>query len=417
MSPSASSAAPDSDWHNVSAYGAKGDGSADDTAAIAAAISAVGPGGGVVYFPAGVYVTSAPLVIKQGGTVLMGAGPMATQGGGGSGSGAFRPGKAGGITGTKLFGSVIEPSATWAQGDAKAPAAILIDASAAEVDKVAIERMWVCGANAGTTTIHGIAAYGRANAVCIRGCGVLVLYSASSNGIYMMPSTAADPVGAIEPDGTFIDQCLCQFIGGDGIKGSFGDATITRCHTQIVGGGGYVLAVTVSAGGNIRVSDCRADLGTNGFVTDVSCGRFLGMVQFSNCSTQRNTNNGFYIQNPRHQKACPVYLANCVAQGDGTSGSAGAGYRISGPCAVTMSNCACHVDTVDVAAGAPPYGVVTTSGGVSAPVLVQILGGFMNAVSAWASQVSPPLAADIRVFAHSGGQWNYTETPALETSL
>ncbi len=129
------------------------------------------------------------------------------------------------------------------------------------------------------------------------------------------------------------------------------------------------------------------------------------MVQFSNCSTQRNADNGFRIQNAARQKICPVYLANCVAQGDGTSGLASAGYYISGPCAVTMSNCACHVDTADVKIGCPPYAVVTTGGGVSAPVLVQIIGGFMNAATTWADQIDAPLASDIRVYAYSGSQW------------
>ena len=58
------------DWVDVTAYGARGDGVTDDTVAIQAAISAVGAGG-VVYFPAGSYVVSAYLsLVTSGGAPL-----------------------------------------------------------------------------------------------------------------------------------------------------------------------------------------------------------------------------------------------------------------------------------------------------------------------------------------------------------
>ena len=43
---------------NVKAYGAKGDGTTDDTAAITAAENALTASGGVVYFPAGTYIVA-----------------------------------------------------------------------------------------------------------------------------------------------------------------------------------------------------------------------------------------------------------------------------------------------------------------------------------------------------------------------
>jgi hypothetical protein len=416
-----------SDWYNVQINGgAKGDGVTDDTHALQTSIETVAAnGGGVVYFPAGKYLTHAPLVVSSSGIVLLGAGPIATQGGGGSGSGKFVPGSTKAtIVNTVFAGSFIVPSASWSQSGAKAPAAILVDASAGEVDRVAIDRMWVFGGDAGNTTVkgklvpktvHGIAAYGKVNALCVRGCGVLVLYSTDSNGIYMIPSTTKDKAGAVEPDGAFIDQCLCQDIGGNGIQGSFGDATISRCHTQQVGKAGYNLVVTVSGGGNIRVSDCRADEGQNGFVADVTCRTDLGMVQIVNCSTQGNLDNGFYVRNAAKKEISPVYLSNCVAQGDGIKG--GAGYLISGPCGVTMSNCACHVDTAVIGKGVPEHAVVTADGNVSAPVFVQILGGFMNSHStSWSHATNAPLVSDVRVLTYGGRQWT-GERPNLATTL
>lgn len=64
-----------SEWKNVGrtfinvkdpAYGAKGDGSTNDTAAIQAAIDALPANGGTVFFPAGEYITTAALTVDSG---------------------------------------------------------------------------------------------------------------------------------------------------------------------------------------------------------------------------------------------------------------------------------------------------------------------------------------------------------------
>lgn len=62
-------------YYNVKAYGAKGDGSTDDTTAINSAIAAAqSASGGVVYFPAGFYNISSPLTtLSTSGTRLQGA--------------------------------------------------------------------------------------------------------------------------------------------------------------------------------------------------------------------------------------------------------------------------------------------------------------------------------------------------------
>lgn len=50
------------DWYNVKSYGATGDGTTDDTTAVQAAIdAAIAAGGGVVYFPRGVYAIGGAL--------------------------------------------------------------------------------------------------------------------------------------------------------------------------------------------------------------------------------------------------------------------------------------------------------------------------------------------------------------------
>lgn len=69
------------DWFNVKAFGATGDGTTDDTAAIQAAISAVPATGGVVYFPAatGYLLNSVSLSITTAATILLGDGAENTK--------------------------------------------------------------------------------------------------------------------------------------------------------------------------------------------------------------------------------------------------------------------------------------------------------------------------------------------------
>jgi hypothetical protein len=59
---------------SVKDFGATGDGSTDDTTAISNAITYVSTNGGAVYFPAGVYLTSASLVIDAPNVTLYGDG-------------------------------------------------------------------------------------------------------------------------------------------------------------------------------------------------------------------------------------------------------------------------------------------------------------------------------------------------------
>lgn len=62
---------------NVQAFGAVGDGATDDTAAIQSAISAVGAGGGRVYFPPttnGYFLNSGALTVSTANTILAGGG-------------------------------------------------------------------------------------------------------------------------------------------------------------------------------------------------------------------------------------------------------------------------------------------------------------------------------------------------------
>ncbi|HEY8998952.1 MAG TPA: glycosyl hydrolase family 28-related protein [Candidatus Saccharimonadales bacterium] len=70
------------DWVNVKSYGAVGNGTTDDTAAIQAAINSLGSNGGTVYFPtstSGYLLNSSALTLATAGTILRGGGAENTK--------------------------------------------------------------------------------------------------------------------------------------------------------------------------------------------------------------------------------------------------------------------------------------------------------------------------------------------------
>jgi hypothetical protein len=397
--PAQAQSTPEAGFYDVKNYGALGNGSADDTSAIKAAIAAAQANtyGGVVYFPIGQYVVSAPLVITKSDVLILGQGPLATLGGAGYNDGNC---------------TTIMPASTWAKGSASQPACILFDAVTAGTDlnRCGVERLAIDGSNLpATTQMHGIATYGYVGAFGVTGCIVGSIANTSSAGI--TNTTSYSPTA----QGNSIIRNLVQNVGGDGFDLASGDLTVEHCHAQGCGGNGFSITTT---GGDTRIANCRGDLsGFNGFYINVPCGSYLGMVQLSNCSTQRNMNNGVKIANTSSGEISPVYLTGCVFQGDGRDGSSNAGIRLSGPVAATITGCGVHVNTVDVGSGVPLYAITTASDGVSAPVMLSMLGGFYNAVTAFADVINAPGKSDVRVYTYVGGQWSYNKIPTLTTTL
>jgi len=390
---------PKRGFYNVRDYGARGNGSADDTGAIRSAIAAAQHNayGGIVLLPVGQYLVTAPLVITRSDILILGEGPLATMGGGG-----FNDGDC----------TTIMPAANWAQGVATQPACILFDAVTAgtSLNRCGVERLTILGKNLPSATrMHGIATYGYVGAFSVTGCIVGSIANKSSSGI---TNTANYWPTA---QGNSIIRNLVQNVGGDGFDLASGDLTMEHCHAQGCGGNG--ISIT-SRAGDTRIADCRSDLsGRNGFYINVPFGRYLGMVQLANCSTQRNMENGIAIVNTTSGKISPVYLTGCVFQGDGRSGSSNAGIRLSGPVMATVTGCGVHVNTVDVNSGVPMHAITTASDGVSPPVMLSMLGGFYNAVTAFCDAIDVPLTSDIRVYTYTGSQWDYNKIPTLTTEL
>lgn len=67
------------DWYDVKAWGAKGDGTTNDTAAIQAAFNAVPAAGGVVYVPPGTYICTSQITSTNKPITVMGAGMLVSK--------------------------------------------------------------------------------------------------------------------------------------------------------------------------------------------------------------------------------------------------------------------------------------------------------------------------------------------------
>jgi Pectate lyase superfamily protein len=418
--------------YNVQAapYRAAGDGTSDDTEAINAAIAdaAINPYGGIVFFPPGTYATSAPLVVQMPaqppqtpwpgpGVVLYGGGPLSTNGEAGSyGTGSsFTQGNFGGVVGEFDGGATIKPLPGWSAAGAAHSAVVLFDGytyggiAMCEAYRIRVDggNLPVQDAAGGAFAADAFALFDNCGACSLRGCSAITFYSTAANGINA-------PGGS---DGCMLESCLIQNVGGTGVTGAFGDATISRVHTQVTGGRGFNIT---GRGGNIRLTDCRGDLSvaSSGFQIAVESGSYMGMVQLNNCSTQGNYQNGFHLLAPTSASYNPVYLSNCVAQGDATGGSGSAGFRFDGPVVASLSNCATHVnDSNDKLA--PQYAIITDGNSYGKPVMISVLGGFYNCADerSWADQIMAPEASLVETFVCKGRQWRRTRRADRVSSL
>lgn len=265
------------DWFNVvTQYGADPTGAADATSAVQAAITAC-PVGGVVYFPAGIYTVSSPLLIKNPGTRLLGS-HSDNNGFEGGGSNA----------------AIIDAAAGFS-GDA------IVDSSG-QAD-FSMRDLNVHGHNMPSGTTIGIN---------VNGGGlledVLVGYTVGTgikvrNGVVTMRQVgvfhAGNATGA--GSGFDIDEADCWYTNclssghatsGWAISGA-DNTTFTACRAEdgLLGSGaaGFVLTMTGMYGG-ISFSQCTTDLNDgDGFVINGVTGN--GAIQLNGCDIRRDGNN------------------------------------------------------------------------------------------------------------------------------
>jgi Pectate lyase superfamily protein len=470
IAPPASAQSTTGGFNVVTDFGATGDGVTDDTQAIQNAIWAaeqaayatisggantsgsnlVGTGPVTVEFPDGVYAISKPLLIQTGvftntddtqincvaqGITLKGlGGPGATGGGGGTGSVSdWDPGSDTGsdqIQHGVMAGAVIAPLPAFSSSGAglggatyNASACVLVDGTGSlsgvntgDFYRVTVDSLTIYGGGAGLTTVHGVASYGAGDALKITNCLIFGFYSASSNGIYLLPDTLGDDPTYAIADGTAVYDTMIQFLGHDAVHGPFGDGYLRNVHVQEIGGYGFYISNAdidsqgADSGANTRLDSCRADeCGVDGFYINVSTADDGTAICLTNCGTQGNNENGINISSAESTKTSPVYVSSSYFQGDGQNGSSG-GIRIAGPSYASFAACGVHVQIGS--SNYPTYGMIVTENGTGQASPSLTFTGFLNGQTSALLVDNAPKAANFQCTYLSGGAFTYSSSPS-----
>jgi hypothetical protein len=290
--------------YDVKDYGAVGDGVTDDTTAINAALTAC-PEGGVVYFPPGTFIISAPIVLKRNRTLMGCHAPRWAYD-----TGAPSRLKAStGFTGDAMIRLKDEEELTGAVGAAANGQQTGPNDSSGQ----RIIRLVIDGFNVGTT-LMGIRATGlvrdvRLIEVCVR--------RTTSNGIQTTSYARTDGKNYY-PRGWALEQVVADSCGNNGFSFNLlNDSTLVDCLAV----GATVHGFYIAGPGELLMVGCRSvfNKGGNGFYLNGSC---YGNVVLSACSTDRNQLNGIFIDCTGRQ---PIMLSGVALRRDGGNSNGGGG--------------------------------------------------------------------------------------------
>ncbi|MFI7329370.1 glycosyl hydrolase family 28-related protein [Streptomyces rubiginosohelvolus] len=324
------------DWQTVAAHGAVGDGAADDTPAILAAIAAC-PVGGVVYFPAGVYRITETLDLPMGITLL------------GSHSNL--------MVGP---GMTDEDSACWIQPapafDGDCVIQIIGDDDGAHPDingEQRLRNLMIDGSQLTGSSIDGIFAKGNVqnvvlDDVCIR--------QMPNNGI----------VTASRTDGVFPFSWRLRHVMVDNCHANGllinGNTDITLDDVQVIGCWAQGIVLTNCT--NAQLLACRTEWnGSHGYRITGAWGDWQGSggMQMTGCSTDRNGQHGVFVDATGNT---PILITGLMTRRDGRNGGTGgsgfAGLAVVGATVpVTVNGVTCYpgVDDGGGSTNSPQYGV------------------------------------------------------------
>ncbi|GGR39774.1 hypothetical protein GCM10010251_65530 [Streptomyces aurantiogriseus] len=283
-------------WHDVRAYGAKGDGTTDDTAAIQKALDACEPGN-TVYLPVGQYRTSAPIRIPPAVTL------QGTHGGGENEWGTPDP----------EFGLKPLPGFT---GEA---VVLILDQLKGGYSRPALEprifQLTIDGSalpRAGAE-VDGIRAVGQIQHVQLRDVQVRKVTGIGINTTY----NTAVPKGPQAPFCLHFERVSVLWTGSFGIAlNNCTDSVLQDVYVLGCNGAGWWIAGT----GNSTFTNCRAEWsGKEGFLLK----DWSGVMQFTGCSTDRNTYDGIKVENKDGRGI--LQLSGCRLTRDGRNGGQGGG--------------------------------------------------------------------------------------------
>ncbi|MEV6399981.1 glycosyl hydrolase family 28-related protein [Streptomyces sp. NPDC051907] len=321
------------DWLNAKTYGAVGDGTADDTAEIQAALNAC-PSGGVVYLPNGDYRTSAPLVVPPGVTLMMPHSNLML------------------VTGLTDPPCRIRPLAAFTG----AAVIRLLDAATGGYPAISAEQrlinVMIDGDPYTATNLDGIEAKGNIQNVVMHG---VTIRRMSGNGIYTGDNAGVFPY-SWRMYRVMIDNCHAHGY----VFNVMTDLTMVDC--QAIGNWANGFQLTNLA--NSQMIGCRAEWNGNygyHFTGDWGTGAGAGALVATGCSTDRNGWDGIRIAT---DGTPPLVFSGLMLRRDGRNGGAGGGgyaglacYGASTPVAVSGLSVFPGVDDNGTGTSSPQIGV------------------------------------------------------------
>jgi hypothetical protein len=330
-----------SDWLNVvDQYSADATGAADATSAIQAAIAAC-PAGGVVYFPAGKYTVSQPLLIPGPGIRLQGSHAVNSGFEGGGTNGAIID-AASGFTGAAIIDNGGQP-----------------DFSVRDLN-VRAHNM-ASGPTAGINVTGGVNGSGGALLE-----NVVVSYTPGS-GIVMNGGTVAmRHVGVFHAgNGTG---------AGSGFDVTTNDSWFTNCLSAGHASSGWL----IRKASNTTFTACRAEdgTGTAGAGFSLTMTGTWGGTTFTQCTTDKNAGDGFVVSGVTGT-GC-VQLNGCEFRRDGYNNAAGGSYsgiRVTGatvPVVIDGSAVSARQGDQGTGADSPFYALTVASSS-----FVSVNGGYL----------------------------------------
>ncbi|GLW69080.1 hypothetical protein Kpho02_13790 [Kitasatospora phosalacinea] len=383
------SAAPSGGWLDVRAdYGARGDGTSDDTAAVQAAIDAGGQGS-TVYFPPGTYLLSRPLVLAKGVTLRGDWAPHFAPRTGMTASHLF-PGP--GFTGSALI-TVNRPP------DARPG--------------------YEGSALGGGPRLSGLALNGQQRSNAAGGPIDGVLLAADARDVAMEHVTAwhftGNGVTSLGAGGLQFHQVVSSTNGGHGFAAPNGllDADLHECYAQGNDGSGFLLASPNA----VVLTGCRSEWNReHGYLVTGTCASLV----LAGCFTDRSGRDGYHLLTAAGSH--PVQLLGCLAKRDGRLDGAGsAGFSVAGTPAAPgvplapgggalLTGCSVYTGVDDDGAGtrSPAYGVSASL--LASYHLVTVTGGqFMGTVRPFRDQAAAVVrhsgATGITDLGPAGGGW------------
>lgn len=320
-------------WINVRDYGAVGDNTTDDTAAIQAAINAC-PVDGVVYFPAARYRTTSPLLLPPG-VHLMGQQPQRRPRNNWMGSPNLSD------------MAYISPRSTFAGAaviwvkDAQSGGWSTM-AQGSSITNLRLN----CSALPVGGTVDGIQVFGQVQGLVLQNVSVV----GPSGYCFNFARNTGVTAG---PNNPFSLRLLNCYAAGGGTAPTLGgyfvynatDSSFIDCEVIGVPGDGW----TIQGGGNTHFLGCRAENGgAHGFTltqTAVGSGAIANMV---GCSSSQNAFHGYNIASVQH-----ATLTGCFSAG-GEGATYSSFYLNSSTGITALNNCSSTVG------GSSQYGVNVT---------------------------------------------------------